>query len=355
MQLFVRTLQNAATLTLDVGSESTITSVMEAVEARSGVPREQQRLFDGRRWLSPRNGRTLGQCGVVDGSTVQLLLRGGLSGGGGDGGSTANDRLLMEFRADISAPGTSWEKAVKANRSEVNAAQATGCAISSMELVEPVVCCELGQLYTKEALLKALVGKTLPEKAAHITGMSDVTEVKLTSREGAGDAAHADAGGGGIAYQGARFQCPVTFRDMNGTNKFCVIRTSGACVSTEAVRQIASGRTCPVTGAEFDPATDVITLYPDEAEKEVAEARMAERKSAAKSAKKVRFCSHFLRTFWSHFPSFLVLVGRFSHFGSQLSAENGATRPRRRRRRPQRRRPRRRAAVRWSRIWMSTR
>ena len=181
MQLFVRTLQNAATLTLDVGSDDTVASVMEAVEARSGVPRAQQRLFDGRRGLSPRNGRTLGQCGVADGSTVQLLLRGGLSGGGGDGGSTANDRLLQEFRKDITAAGTGWEKAVKANRSEVNAAQATGCAISSMELVEPVVCCELGQLYTKEALLKALVGKALPEKAAHISGMSDVTEGQFTS------------------------------------------------------------------------------------------------------------------------------------------------------------------------------
>ena len=96
----------------------------------------------------------------------------------------------------------------------------------------------------------------------------------------------------------------MTFRDMNGSNKFCVIRTSGACVSTEAVRQIASGRTCPVTGVEFDPIADVITLYPDEAEKEVAEARMIERKKAAKAAKKVHALPRFVLIFVLGFPLF---------------------------------------------------
>ena len=163
-----------------------------------------------------------------------------------------------------------------------------------MELQEPVVCCELGFLYTKEALLRALVSGSLPEKAAHVKSMKDVTDVTLAKRDGDGDTLNAgagggggDGGGGGVAYRGARFQCPVTFRDMNGVNKFAVIRTSGVAVSMEAVRQVAAeSKTCPVTGKHFDPEADLIILYPDEEEMVGARARMKQRKKAAKAAKK---------------------------------------------------------------------
>lgn len=293
MQIFVRALGAAPSLTLDVGSGDTVASVMAAVEERSGVPRAQQRLFSGRGFVSPRAGRTLGQCGIGPDSTLQLLLSGGLSGGGGDGGSTCNDRLWVEMRADISAGGTSWEKAVKADQSQINAAQATGCSISSMELVEPVVCCELGNLYTKQALIEALMaskaGGTMPEKAAHVTSTSEMIDVKLTSREDADGQTKADGSGGRVAYQGSRFQCPVTMRDMNGTNKFAVIRTSGVALSMEAIRELSqkgSAGVCPVTGASFDPANDVIVLYPSAEELDAAKARMKARKKALKKEKK---------------------------------------------------------------------
>ena len=291
MQIFVRTL-GSAPLTLDVDASDTVASVMAAVEERGGVPRAQQRLFTGRRFLPSRGSRTLAQCGVEPDSTVQLLLSGGLRGGGGDGGSTCNDRLWVEMRADISAGGTSWEKAVKTDQSQINAAKATGCAISSMELVEPVVCCELGNLYTKQALIEALMaskaGSAMPEKAAHITSTGEMIEVKLTSRDGVGDHAKADGDGGRVAYQGSRFQCPVTMRDMNGANKFAVIRTSGVAVSMEAIRELAKngGGICPVTGTVFDPANDLIVLYPDAEELAAAKVRMKARKKAAKKEKK---------------------------------------------------------------------
>jgi hypothetical protein len=294
MQIFVRGLgAGAPSLTLDVASGDTVASVMAAVEERNGVPSVQQRLFSGRGFVSPRAGRTLGQCGIGPDCTLQLLLSGGLSGGGGDGGSTCNDRLWVEMRADISAGGTSWEKAVKTDQSQINAAQATGCAISSMELVEPVVCCELGHLYTKQALIEALMaskaGGTMPEKAVHVTSTSEMIDVKLTSREDAAGQTKADGSGGRVAYQGSRFQCPVTMRDMNGTNKFAVIRTSGVALSMEAIRELSqkgSGGVCPVTGTSFDPANDVIVLYPSAEELDAAKARMKARKKTLKKEKK---------------------------------------------------------------------
>ena len=108
MQIFVRTLAPPSTLTLDVAPSDTVDAIAGQIEARTGIPPREQRLLSGRRYISRRRGQTLAACGIGPSSTVQLLL--GLNGGGGDGGSTANDRLWVEMRADINAPGTSWEK-----------------------------------------------------------------------------------------------------------------------------------------------------------------------------------------------------------------------------------------------------
>ena len=106
MQIFVRTLAPPSTLTLDVAPSDTVDAIAGQIEARTGIPPREQRLLSGRRYISRRRGQTLAACGIGPSSTVQLLL--GLNGGGGDGGSTANDRLWVEMRADINAPGTSW-------------------------------------------------------------------------------------------------------------------------------------------------------------------------------------------------------------------------------------------------------
>ena len=75
--------------------------------------------------------------------------------------------------------------------------------------------------------------------------------------------------------------------DMNGFNKFCVLRSSKVMMSMEAIHQVAEAtKTCPITGMLFDPAEDIILLYPDEEELESQRGRMKARKKAAKASKK---------------------------------------------------------------------
>jgi hypothetical protein len=175
-----------------------------------------------------------------------------------------------------------WTCLQTQERDEIAAVKATTCCISSSPLQDHVaagaagiVCCELGFLYSKEALLAHIVEKKVPEKFSHVKSMKDVTEVKLTlkSQEGADNRHGATAtAAGGMIYQEAPFQCPVTSRDMNGFNRFCVIRCSGAAVSLDAIKQLsccpeADGSIlCPLTSKPFDPNVDLILIYPDGAD-----------------------------------------------------------------------------------------
>eukprot|EP01047_Picozoa_sp_COSAG01_P071969 COSAG01_NODE_11321_length_1959_cov_1.694624_2_plen_167_part_00 len=133
MQIFVQTLSSKS-ISLHVGAQETVQSLQERLHEREGVPCDQQRLLFGGRMMpagssssssssssstggggelgrgKPPTPTLLSQCGVVPHCTVQLLLR-GLNGGGGDGGSTCNDRLWVEMRSDIlNAQGDSFDK-----------------------------------------------------------------------------------------------------------------------------------------------------------------------------------------------------------------------------------------------------
>eukprot|EP01051_Picozoa_sp_SAG22_P014382 SAG22_NODE_1737_length_3688_cov_3.769852_3_plen_319_part_01 len=295
MQLFLTTL-SGKTLALSVGDPSvtTVGAVHRQVQTLEGVPASQQRLLSRGKELCP--AATLARSGVRDHGSLQLLLS--VNGGGGDGGATCNDRLWVEMRGDIlNANGSSFDKKQTQDRDQIAAGKASTCCISSMELEAPVMCCELGYLYNREPLVKAMLGKTMPEKFGHVKSMSDVLEVKFTTRDGAGERQQAD-GDGKIGHTNAKYICPVTMKDMNGFNKFVVIRTSRVGLSMEAIRNVgARTKTCPVSGLGFEPQDDIIVIYPDESElaaqtarmeglKAAKEAARASKKAAKKAAKK---------------------------------------------------------------------
>uniref|UniRef100_A0A183CI12 Ubiquitin-like domain-containing protein n=1 Tax=Globodera pallida TaxID=36090 RepID=A0A183CI12_GLOPA len=76
MQIFLRLL-TGRTITLEVEAGNTVADVKEMIEAKEGIPSFDQRLIFAGKQLEEK--RTLADCNVQKGSTVQLLLccRGG--------------------------------------------------------------------------------------------------------------------------------------------------------------------------------------------------------------------------------------------------------------------------------------
>merc|ERR1719373_312743 len=57
------------------------------------------------------------------------------------------------------------------------------CFLSQEALREPVVACRLGNLYNKEALIGALLSRSIPEPIAHIRALKDVKTCLITWKE----------------------------------------------------------------------------------------------------------------------------------------------------------------------------
>lgn len=137
-------------------------------------------------------------------------------------------------------------------------------------LQPPLVACELGNIFNKEALLTALLDRGLPEDLAHIRGLKDVKTLEFCTS---------------ISDEGQTIRiCPVTQDVFNGAHPFVVIWTTGKVLSEKAIREIG------IEGlqAEYGPFTalDVINLIPLEQDMDTVRAAMHRRKEARRTGKK---------------------------------------------------------------------
>ncbi len=174
------------------------------------------------------------------------------------------------------------------------------CAVSGEQLRDPIVSCELGHLYNKEAVLLALLERTLNPAFNHIRGMKDLIPCRFTHNPNWVDetAASIAAGGEtGAASEAkgetgsfldedvvAKFICPVTRVEMNAKQPFVVLRTTGWVLSERALKEIGAAN----LQGEYGPfeMEDIIRLIPEDEEEAEMRRRMNERRAKAKKEKK---------------------------------------------------------------------
>ena len=161
------------------------------------------------------------------------------------------------------------------------------CALSQAELRTPIVCCELGNLYNKEAVLEYLIDKSsvTTDIASHIRSLKDVKELNLTSNPAFEQKAmeHADSY---LDFQASPFICPVVGIEMNGRYKFCFLWKCGCVFSEKALKEVPT-TVCNTCGKPLSN-DDIIVINGSEDEVRAMKEKMEERRQKSKLEKKAK-------------------------------------------------------------------
>lgn len=158
------------------------------------------------------------------------------------------------------------------------------CALSQAELQPPVVACELGSLYNKEAVLEYLLDKSsvTSNVAKHIRSLKDVKELNLT----ANSTFKKDQADGGLDFQASRYICPVVGIEMNGRHRFCFLWRCGCVFSERALKEVPTSA-CHKCGEAFSEE-DVIILNGKEEEAASLRRGMEDKRMKTKMERKAK-------------------------------------------------------------------
>jgi len=166
------------------------------------------------------------------------------------------------------------------------------CALSQAPLQQPVVVCEMGRIFNKDAIIEALLNKTAEESAtpapvtiSHIKTLRDVKTLNLTENPAWTEASQ--KGDGYNDNNKARWVCPITAQEMNGFFRFVCLWTCGCVFSEKAMKEITV-HDCLKCQKPFS-IDDIIVLNPtEEDEISTLRTRMELRRSKAKDMKKAK-------------------------------------------------------------------
>ncbi|KAK4772368.1 hypothetical protein SAY86_014143 [Trapa natans] len=217
-----------------------------------------------------RNGRILEDSDSIFGAPISnlstLILHRKVRGGGGDGGATGAESrdCYLNMYAE--------KKPDKVDPNEQRLSKWLNCALSNEPLREPCVIDKLGNVFNKEALVEALLGKKLPKAFRHIKGLKDMMNIELSRIPGV-EKGHGDA----------QFQCPVTGLEFNGKYKFFALRGCGHVLSSKALKEIKSS-SCLVCQQEFKEH-DKVVINGSEEEVAVLRERLEEERLKIKETK----------------------------------------------------------------------
>lgn len=118
----------------------------------------------------------------------------------------------------------------------------------------------LGNVFNKQALVEAMLGKKLPRAFGHIKGLKDMIPISLD-----------------------RFQCPITDLEFNGKYKFFALKNCGHVLSAKALKEVKSSG-CLVCHKEFGELDKIVINGSDE-EVAILRKRMEEEKANLKEKK----------------------------------------------------------------------
>lgn len=161
------------------------------------------------------------------------------------------------------------------------------CALSNESLKEPIVACELGKLYNKDAVIEYLLNKSSEKKAEmkHIKGLKDIHTLSLYPNPSwQSKTERAEKGDGYIDDQDSKYICPISGIEMNGKQKFCFLRTCGCVLSQRALKELRDS-VCGICSKAYSENGDVIILNGDEEAVKVLREKMEQRRKARKSEK----------------------------------------------------------------------
>ncbi|XP_041483879.1 replication termination factor 2-like [Lytechinus variegatus] len=194
---------------------------------------------------------------------------------GGDGGSIPGRQDLVRTK----------RRPEKADQNMERVARWHHCALTQEKLRQPIVACELGRLYNKEAVLEFLLDKSNSESAQHLKSLKDVKQLNLTDNP-AYKGHKGDKGDGYVDRQTAPYICPVTGLEMNGKYRFCFLWRCGCVVSEKAFKEVKS-TVCHKCGKDFSVEDGILINGSDEDVKILTE-QMNKRRALAKELKKAK-------------------------------------------------------------------
>lgn len=179
------------------------------------------------------------------------------------------------------------KKVEKVDKNAELAAKWKYCALSQEKLRRPIVACELGKLYNKDAIIEYLLDKSAErpnvEAVLHIRGTRDIKELNLTDNpEWEGERRNAK----GDKYEDIHcgmFICPVVGLEMNGKHRFCYLQTCGCVFSDRALKEVKT-EICHKCGDPFK-SEDIVVLNGTKEEVEKLKEKMEERRVKTKTKK----------------------------------------------------------------------
>lgn len=161
------------------------------------------------------------------------------------------------------------KKAEKLDLSLVERARWANCALSNTKLVDPIVADRVGNLFNKEALVRALLEKRMPDGFRHVRSLRDVSDV------------HFHANPDASAAEETPYICPVALVPV-GVLPFVLMLPCGHVVSERALRELSDASHCASCSA---PTTSSLRLNLPKAEYDIALATLLATIDAEKAAK----------------------------------------------------------------------